>query len=76
MTTLVALASKDALVMGTDSLATLTKPLVDPLDIIQYFDTEDDFRIRLDDKGMPFSIVFSLLWIKHKLYHITSWEMF
>ena len=53
MTTLVALASKDALVMGTDSLATVTRPLVDPLDLSEYFDADDEYRIRLDDQGRP-----------------------
>ena len=53
MTTLVALASKDALVMGTDSLATVTRPLVDPLDLSEYFDAGNEYRIRLDDQGKP-----------------------
>ena len=53
MTTLVALASKDALVMGTDSLATVTRRLVDPLDLFDYFDDGDDFKIKVDDQGKP-----------------------
>ena len=53
MTTLVALASKDALVMGTDSLATVTRPLVDPLDLSEYFDADNEFSIKLDDQGKP-----------------------
>ncbi len=53
MTTLVALASKDALVMGTDSLATVTRPLVDPLDLSDYFDADNGFRLKLDDEGRP-----------------------
>ena len=51
MTTLVALASKDALVMGTDSLATVAKPLVDPLDLSEFFDADNEFKIRVDDQG-------------------------
>ena len=61
MTTLVALASKDALVMGTDSLATVTKSLVDPLDLSEYFDASNEFKIRVDDQGKP--ILDSLLTI-------------
>ncbi len=53
MTTLVALASKDALVMGTDSLATVSRLLVDPLDLSEYFDANDEFRMRVDDQGKP-----------------------
>ena len=53
MTTLVALASKDALVMGTDSLATVTKLLVDPLDLSTYFDANNEFKIKVDDQGQP-----------------------
>ena len=61
MTTLVALASKDALVMGTDSLATVTRPLVDPLDLSEFFDASNEFKIRVDDQGKP--ILDSLLTI-------------
>ena len=53
MTTLVALASKEALVMGTDSLGTVTRHLVDPFDLIEYFDGEDDLKMRLDEDGKP-----------------------
>ena len=53
MTTLVALASKDALVMGTDSLGTVTRRLVDPLDLLECFDTENDFKLKVDDQGKP-----------------------
>ena len=53
MTTLVALASKDALVMGTDSPATVTRQLVDPRDLLMYFDRDNDFKIKVDDHGKP-----------------------
>jgi hypothetical protein len=49
MTTLVALSTKDSLVMGCDSLASVTKPLVDPWDLRDFFD--DDFNIKTDAKG-------------------------
>ena len=51
--TLVALASKDALVMGTDSLATVPRQLVDPRDLLMYFDRDNDFKIKVDDHGKP-----------------------
>ena len=53
MTTLVALASKHALVMGTDSLVTVTRRLVDPLDLLECFETKDDFKLKVDDQGKP-----------------------
>ena len=61
MTTLVALASKDALVMGTDSLGTVTKRLVDPFDLLDCFDTQDDFKLKSDDNGTPLLDSFSKL---------------
>ena len=51
--TLAALATKDALVMGCDSLGSVTKRLVDPLQLNQFFDAEDDFKIKLDEHGKP-----------------------
>ena len=59
MTTLVALASKDALVMGTDSLGTVTRRMVDPFDLLECFDSENDFRLRVDDQGEPLLDSFS-----------------
>ena len=61
MTTLVALASKDALVMGTDSLGTVTKRLLDPLDLLECFDPKDDFKLKVDDQGKPLLNSFSTL---------------
>ena len=61
MTTLVALASKDALVMGTDSLGTVTRRLVDPFDLLECFDPKDDFKLKLDDHGNPLLDSFSIL---------------
>jgi hypothetical protein len=49
MTTLVVLSTKDSLVMGCDSLASVTKPLVNPWDLREFFD--DDFNIKTDDEG-------------------------
>lgn len=52
MTTLVALATKDALVMGCDSLGTVTKDLINPLDLVpDFFDPENNWRIKVDAEG-------------------------
>lgn len=61
MTTLVALAAKDALVMGTDSLATITRLLVDPEDLLDYFDSDNDFSLKVDDQGNPLLSRFSII---------------
>ena len=61
MTTLVALASKDALVMGTDSLGTVTRLLVDPFDLVECFDTRNDLKLKVDDHGNPLLDSFSTL---------------
>lgn len=61
MTTLVALASKDALVMGTDSLGTVTKQMVDPIDLLECFDSNNGFRLKVDDHGNPSLDSFSTL---------------
>jgi hypothetical protein len=53
MTTLVALSSKDALVMGTDSLGTVTRDLVDPFDLLEFFDFDNDFKLKVDEQGKP-----------------------
>jgi len=54
MTVLVALATKDSLVMGCDSLGSVTRPLVDPFDLIStYFDPKNEFKLRLDQDGNP-----------------------
>ncbi len=63
MTTLIALATKHAVVVGADSLGTETRPLVDPLRLIQYFDPNNGFRMRTNADGSPtlpdFSTVFN-----------------
>lgn len=53
MTTLIALASKHALVMGTDSLGTQIRPMIDPSDLLEYFDPQNGFALRTDDEGNP-----------------------
>ena len=51
MTTLVALSTKDSLVMGCDSLGTVTTPSVNPWRLRDFFD--DKFNIRTDSDGKP-----------------------
>ena len=51
MTTLVAFSTKDSLIMGCDSLASVTKDFVDPWELREFFD--DDYNIKTDDKGKP-----------------------
>lgn len=53
MTTLVALATKDALVMGCDSLGTVTKNLLDPLDLLDHFFDPKDGKLKVDEQGKP-----------------------
>ena len=56
MTTLVALSTKDALVMGCDSLGSATRPMVDPFDLVdQFFDTRKgwDWSLKLDENKNP-----------------------
>ena len=59
MTTLVALASKDALVMGTDSLGTVTRRMVDPFDLLDCFDAENEYKLKVDEQGEPLLDSFS-----------------
>lgn len=52
MTTLVALATKDALLLGCDSLGTTTEKLIDPKDILEFFDFTKG-EIKKDKEGNP-----------------------
>jgi hypothetical protein len=51
MTTLIALSTKDSLVLGCDSLGTNTKFLLDPFDLDEFFDK--DFKLKIDKDGNP-----------------------
>lgn len=53
MTTLIALASKHAVVVGADSLGTQTRNMLDPYQLAKYFDPEDEYKLRLSDDGTP-----------------------
>ncbi len=53
VTTLVALSTKDALVMGCDSLATVTQALVDPYKLVEFFDGNNSWQLKLGADGKP-----------------------
>lgn len=54
MTTLVALNTKDALVMGCDSLGSMMKKLVDPYSLIgDFFDPKNNWKLKVDKNGKP-----------------------
>lgn len=53
MTSLVALGTKDAIVLGCDSLGTMIKDLIDPFDLIRFFDPENKFTLKKDKNGNP-----------------------
>jgi hypothetical protein len=53
MTTLVALATKDALVMGCDSLGSVTVPLIEPIKLSKYFNADDELSLKVDEDGKP-----------------------
>lgn len=53
MTSLVALATKDALVLGCDSLGTTSKSLVDPYDLVEFFDSKKNFELKKNKDGNP-----------------------
>jgi len=74
MTTLVALATKDALVMGCDSLGTVTKELVDPFSLInEFFDTNtDEWKLKAGDNGEPLLRDFSQIWQKAQVVPFNS----
>lgn len=64
MTTLVALNTRDALVMGCDSLGTMTKKLVDPFELTDFFDSDGEWKIKMDAKGKPLLENFSTIFNK------------
>jgi len=52
MTVLVALATKDALVLGCDSLGTIPKVLVDPFALIsEFFDSKNEWKLKIGTDG-------------------------
>lgn len=67
MTVLVALGTKDSLVMGCDSLGSTTKRLVDPFDLLHYFNHKDEFKLKLDKEGKPTLSNFSDIYNKAQI---------
>ena len=53
MTTLVAFSTKDAIVMGCDSLGTVSRTMVDPYELLQYFDLDKEGELKTDENGKP-----------------------
>jgi len=66
MTSLVALATKDALVLGCDSLATTVKYLVDPFDLVEFFDSEKNYQLKKNNNGNPVLKKFGNIYEKAK----------
>jgi len=64
MTTLIALSTKDSLVLGCDSLGTSTQFLLNPFDLIEFFDNE--FKLKKDKDGNPLLKEFSDIWRKRQ----------
>ena len=65
MTTLVALATKDALVMGCDSLGTVTKDLIDPFDLVHdFFDPKNNWNLKIDGERKPILKTFADIYKK------------
>ena len=67
MTTLVALNTRDALVMGCDSLGTVTRRLIDSFDLIDYFNDDAELGIKVGSDGKPLLDKFSKIYRKAQL---------
>ncbi|MCS4542344.1 MAG: hypothetical protein HY929_08560 [Euryarchaeota archaeon] len=65
MTTLVALSTKDALVLGCDSLGSRTRRVIDPGDLIDFFNLDDkEFPLKLDKDGKPLLKSFNEVYLR------------
>ena len=53
MTTIIALASRHAVVMGADSLATQSKQMVETSRLYEYFEPGDEWKLKLGPDGVP-----------------------
>ncbi|MBU4234367.1 MAG: hypothetical protein KKF43_17795 [Proteobacteria bacterium] len=75
MTTLAALATKDALVLGCDSLGSVTKWMLDPFTLVgEFFDPKEGFKLKVDKDGTPLLKKFDDVYNKSELipyYHMT-----
>lgn len=72
MTTLAALATKDAIVMGCDSLGTVTGRLLDPRVLLDFFDPDRDFALKLDEQGKPKLASFTDVYQKAREYPVEN----
>ncbi len=74
MTTLVALATRECVVLGCDSLGSEVQRMIDPADLVDYFDPAPDYRLRLDSEGKPLLRSFGELYSLSKevpVHHLT-----
>jgi hypothetical protein len=53
MTTLVALSTKDAVVLGCDALGSRTRRVIAPEDLFEFFDPDKEFQLKVDKDGKP-----------------------
>lgn len=61
MTTLAAISTKDALIMGCDSLASVTVPMISPFDLTNFFDPQNNYELKVDQGGKPLLRNFDIL---------------
>lgn len=75
MTTLAALATKDALVLGCDSLGSVTKWMIDPVTLLGiFFEQGEGSKLKLDEDGNPILKSFFDIYNKSEAipyYHMT-----
>jgi len=71
MTTLIAITTRDAVVMGADSLGTTVKSWIDPNDLAPYFDTDNGSKIKLGPDGKPLSKDDGVTW--NSLFFTEYW---
>lgn len=53
MTTLVALSTKDAVVLGCDALGSQTRRVIAPEYLFEFFDPDKEFQLKVDKDGKP-----------------------
>jgi hypothetical protein len=53
MTTLVAINTRDSIIMGADSYGTVTRQILDPNDLAEYFETGKGHQLKLGPEGKP-----------------------
>jgi len=53
MSTLVALSTKDALVLGCDALESRSRRIIAPADLLEFFDPDKDYQLKVDKDGEP-----------------------